>query len=77
MIYIYIYIYIYTQTYIQVLDRLHSPGRLVPEPGGGQRRSGSYNTPSRPIKSFPTKSPRVKLSQRLPIKFNGRENSHP
>ena len=30
-----------------------------------------------PTKSFPTKSPRVKLSGRLPIKFNGHENSHP
>ena len=28
-------------------------------------------------KSFPTKSPRVELSGRLPIKFRGHENSHP
>ena len=34
-------------------------------------------TPSPPTKSFPTKSPRVELSGRLPIKFNGHENSHP
>ena len=34
-------------------------------------------TPSPPIKSFPTKSPWVKLSGRPPIKFNGHENSHP
>ena len=34
-------------------------------------------TPSPPTKSFPTKSPRVKVSGRLPIKFDGRENSHP
>ena len=34
-------------------------------------------TPSPPIKSFPTKSPRVELHRRLPIKFNGHENSHP
>ena len=32
-------------------------------------------TPSPPTKSFPTKSPRVELSGRLPIKFNGHENS--
>ena len=37
----------------------------------------SMNTPSPPTKSFPTKSPRVKLSGRLPIKLYGRENSHP
>ena len=35
------------------------------------------NTPSPPTKSFPTKSPRVELSGRLPVKFNGHENSHP
>ena len=34
-------------------------------------------TPSPPTKSFPTKSPRVKLSGRLPIEFNRHENSHP
>ena len=34
-------------------------------------------TPGPPIKSFPTKSPWVKLSGRPPIKFNGHENSHP
>ena len=40
---------------------------------------GSYKacTPSPPTKSFPTKSPWVKLSGRLPIKFDGHENSHP
>ena len=36
-----------------------------------------YNTPSPPTKSFPTRSPRVELSGRPPIKFNGHENSHP
>ena len=35
------------------------------------------DTPSPPTKSFPTKSPRVELSGRLPITFNGHENSHP
>ena len=34
-------------------------------------------TPGPPTKNFPAKSPRVKLSWRLPIKFNGHENSHP
>ena len=34
-------------------------------------------TPSPPIKSFPIKSPWVKLSGRLPIEFNGHGNSHP
>ena len=30
-----------------------------------------------PAKRFPTKSPWVKLSGRLPTKFNGHEHSHP
>ena len=34
-------------------------------------------TPSPHTKSFPAKSPRVELSGRPPIKFNGHENSHP
>ena len=34
-------------------------------------------TPSPPTKSFPTKSPWVKLSGRLPTKSNEHENSHP
>ena len=34
-------------------------------------------TPSPPTKSFPTTSPRVKLSGRPPVKFNGHENFHP
>ena len=35
------------------------------------------HTPSPPTESFPTKSPRVELSGRLPIQFDGHENSHP
>ena len=35
------------------------------------------DTPNPPTKSFPTKSPWVKLCGRLPIKFYGHENSHP
>ena len=34
-------------------------------------------TPSPPTKSFPTKSPPVELSGRLPTKLYGHENSHP
>ena len=37
----------------------------------------SHRTPSPPTKSFPTKSPRVELSGRPSVKFNGHENSHP
>ena len=33
--------------------------------------------PSPPTKSFPTKSPRVEVSGRPPIKLYGHENSHP
>ena len=35
------------------------------------------HTPSPPINNFPTKSPRVELSGRPPIKFHGHESSHP
>ena len=35
------------------------------------------DTPSPPTKSFPTESPRVKLSGRLPIHSYGHGNSHP
>ena len=35
------------------------------------------HTPSPPTKSCPMKSPWVKLSGGLPMKFNGHENSHP
>ena len=34
-------------------------------------------TPSPPTKSLPTKSPRVELSGRLPIKLYGHGNFHP
>ena len=39
--------------------------------------SNACVAPSPPTKSFPTKGPRVELSGRLPIKFNGHENFHP
>ena len=38
---------------------------------------GHGYTPSPPTKSFPTKSPRVELSGRLPTKIYGHDNSHP
>ena len=40
-------------------------------------RATVRGTPNPPTKSFPTKSPWVKLSGRLPIKLYGHENSHP
>ena len=36
-----------------------------------------WTTPSPPIESFPTKSPWVKLSRRLPIEFYGHDSSYP
>ena len=36
-----------------------------------------YYTPCPPTKSFPTKSPRVELSGRLPMKLYGHENYLP
>ena len=39
--------------------------------------NSANTTPSPPTKGFPTKSPRVELSGRLPIKLYGHENSHP
>ena len=41
------------------------------------RADAGAAAPSPPIKSFPIKSPWVRLSGRLPIKFNWHENSHP
>ena len=45
---------------------------LATGPGGWPRASQDSDTPSPP-----TKSPRVELSGRLPIKFNRHDNSHP
>ena len=69
--YICIYIYIYIYIYLLAVLCLGGSRRLVPT-----RSPGFSDTPSPPTKSFPTKSPRVELSGRLPVKFNGRENSH-
>ena len=41
------------------------------------RRTVAINTPSPPTESFPTKSPWVKLSGRLPIQSYGYDSSHP
>ena len=40
-------------------------------------RNDKTTTPSPPTKSFPIESPWGKLSGRLPIRFNGHDNSHP
>ena len=40
-------------------------------------RVKNHRTPSPPTNSFPTKSPRVELSGRLPIKPYGHENARP
>ena len=50
-----------------------TPLELLEVRGGGK----VPDTPSPPTKSFPTKSPRVELSGRLPIELYGHENSHP
>ena len=43
----------------------------------GAHKYNKVYAPSPPTKSFPTKSPRVELSGRHPIKLYGHENSHP
>ena len=40
-------------------------------------KNTNTTTPSPPAKSFPTKSPRVELSGRPPMKLYGHENSNP
>ena len=65
-IYIYIRIYVFIYIYIYISWRCRTPD---PSP--------TSLTPGPPTKSFPTKSPRVKLSGRPPIKFYRHENSHP
>ena len=70
-VYIYIYIYIYIYTCIPVLGTDGMPGPQL------LRAFGPITMPSPPTKSFPTKSPRVELSGRLPITVHGHESSHP
>ena len=75
------YIYtIYTYTYINIYTICELPGRSCRRARSlgcaGGFSTKTINTPS-PPKSFPTKSPRVELSGRLPIRSYGPENSHP
>ena len=81
-IYIHIYIYIYNIIYIYIYILISQEYHIninIARVGDCRLPSTGYRpyTPSPPTKSFPTKSPRVKLSGRLPMKFNGHENSHP
>ena len=85
-IYIYNYIYISLSLYIYIHIYIYIYNQQVHEAdvaGLGRHVERAVAlpvleaTPSPPTKSFPTKSPRVELYRRLPIKFNGHENSHP
>ena len=59
-------------------ERLEARPRLLLEEAEGlDDNDKRQSTPSPPTKSFPTKSPRVELSGRLPMKLYGHENSHP
>ena len=61
-----------------ILTRSEQGGSHGPQhESNEQSKLPNEHTPSPPTKSFPIKSPWVKLSGRLPIKFNGHENSHP
>ena len=74
---VYIYIYIYSILYVYVY-MWPWPGLLRPRRFVELLSSSalfSVATPSPPIKSFPIKSPWVKLSGKLPIKFNGQESA--
>ena len=68
-VYIYIYTYYTIHTILYILDYYILYTKIL--------YYIILHTPSPPTKSFPTKSPRVKLSGSLPIKSYGRENSHP
>ena len=65
---IYIYIYVHTYKHIVMQSSLRHARR---------RGSRLATRPSPPTECFLTKSPRVKISGRLPIIFNGHENSRP
>ena len=67
-IYIHMYIYIYMYVYNVHMYTIHMYICIYWPP---------YRTPSPPTKSFPTKSPRVELSGRLPIQSYGYDSSHP
>ena len=82
--YVCIYIYIHTHVLVYAYSAASSqgppPSELNDERSDPRRawvpRKGGH-TPSPPRESFPTKSPRVELSGRLPIQFNGLDNFHP
>ena len=59
------------------LARPHLAGKTRWNSQGPHIQGPPHCTPSPPTKSFPTKSPWVKLSGRLPIRLYGHENSHP
>ena len=68
------YIYIYRERDIIISIIIVIIIIITPPPTRPQQVT---HTPSPPIKSFPTKSPRVELSGRLPKEFNGHEDPHP
>ena len=64
--------------FFAILSRKQSPQfSTFPRISAIFANSAQTTTPGPPTKSFPIKSPRVKLSGRLPIRFYGHENSHP
>ena len=86
--YMCIYIYIYTHVYLSLSIYIYIivyirccvdfPFGSAPSLGSGRLSYlGKRDTPSPPTKSFPTKSPRVEVSGRPPIKLYRHENSHP
>ena len=76
---LYVYIYIYIYAHISSAHILPHIPHALPNVAICCHilNVGVRLTPSPPTKSSPIKSPRVKLSGRLPMKFNGHENSHP
>ena len=60
-----------------VTNRLETAISAITGTDRGTTWSGTMLTPSPPMKSFPIKSPWVKLSGRPPIKLNRHENAHP
>ena len=70
----YMYVIYLVCIYAYMINLYTYLGGLADAPGGTGRPPD--NTHSPPTKSFPTKSPRVELSGRPPIKSYGHENSH-
>ena len=65
-----IYIYIYTYVCIYIYIYIYTHVYII-------NRNRARTPYAQSTKGFPTKSPRVKLSGRLPIKSYGHGNSHP